>query len=99
MRGRAVTDQPRFVRRGLGYTSDPSAAVDRLEAVGEAEQRRQTAESHRRARLQRREEWASIRAELLGLAGRVRALLGPSGSWAQRDLARVADRLDRQLRS
>lgn len=95
----SVTDGPRFLAPAAGYTTNAAAAIDRLEAVDEAEQARQTSEAHRRADRAITQEWQELRRDLLATADRLHGLLGPRSAWAVRDLARVADRLDRQIRA
>jgi hypothetical protein len=86
-------------RSELGYTDQPFRALPREpEAVSEEEQRRQTAEARRRAARDRLAQWHDLRADILHTADRLRVLLGPRSSWAIRDLNRLTDRLDRQVR-
>lgn len=59
---RAMTDQPRFVARTMGYTSWAGHAVDPLEAVDAATQAGQTREAHTR--------WAKEQARRWGQAAR-----------------------------
>ena len=88
-------DRPRYLARMSGYTTDPGAAVDKLEAVSEDEQQRQTALAHRRAGERRRDTWGGLRGDLLEIAGEVGRLLGSDGLEAACTIRRTVDRLDR----
>jgi hypothetical protein len=43
---RADDDRPRYLGKAVGYVHNPAAAMDKLEAVDEHEQQRQTREAH-----------------------------------------------------
>jgi hypothetical protein len=58
-------DRPRFLARQLGYVNASEIAMDKLECIGEDEQRRQTEDAHRRWRLQQQREWGKARREIL----------------------------------
>jgi NADH pyrophosphatase NudC (nudix superfamily) len=73
-----MTDQPRFVARAAGYTSNAGHAVDLLEAVTEQQQQDITEAAHRRAldeRIQSRQASAAeIGREIAHLESRLRFL-------------------------
>lgn len=71
-----MIDQPRFLAPVGGYTTNETAAIDRLEAVGLAEQARQTALAHRRAELDRRQEWMRSRDRIRTELDRLRDVIG-----------------------
>jgi hypothetical protein len=50
-------DRPRFLGKHLGYVATSAIAIDNLECVDEAEQRRQTQLANRRDRLRLRRDW------------------------------------------
>jgi TRAP-type C4-dicarboxylate transport system substrate-binding protein len=81
-----VSDRPRYLAAGHGYTTDVVRAADRLEALGEEDQQAMTAAAHERAledRLRTRQATAQeVRRELEHAESRVRYL--------QRTLKRLA---------
>jgi hypothetical protein len=94
-----MTDQPRFVARGAGYTSWAGHAVDGLEAVRVEEQEEQTRKAHAVWAEQQRRRWGQaarvIDAALAAfVSGGVDRRIASDLRVIRRTTERVARRLD-----
>jgi multidrug resistance efflux pump len=94
-----VADQPRFLAPVAGYTANPAAAIDKLEAVDADEQARQTALAQRRAELDRRQEWMRSRDRIRAELDRLREVFGSFVSSDLRVIRHQLDRIDARVRA
>jgi hypothetical protein len=94
-----VADRPRFLAPVAGYTTNEAAAIDKLEAVDAEEQARQTALAHRRAELERRQEWMHSRDRIRAELDRLREVFGPFIRSDLRVIRHHLDRIDARLRA
>jgi hypothetical protein len=92
-----LVDQPRFLGRTHGYSDRPT--VDAVEAVDADEQARQTALAHRRAELDRRQEWVQSRNRIRAELDHLRELYGSFVSGDVRQVRHVLDRIDARVRA
>jgi hypothetical protein len=95
----ANADEPRFLAKGLGYVRSGAIAMDKVEAVSEGEQRRQTDAAHRRWRLQQAREWGQARREILSGVERFKHNGHPDPRLLHdlRGIERGVERVDRRV--
>jgi hypothetical protein len=103
---RSVSDErvygPRWIGRTHGYVSYSGIAADELEAVSEADQRRQTSIARRREQQRLTSAWARAKPQILDGLDLVRrdarGAIPRRVEEGLRHLARDVDRLDHAFR-
>lgn len=87
-------DQPRYLGRALGYTTNVHAAVDELEALGEAELEELAVRACRRERARRRDVWLEARRQLVAGVEAIATVADPAAKRDVRLLRLAVRRLD-----
>jgi ribosomal protein S12 methylthiotransferase accessory factor YcaO len=90
-------DQPRFLARGSGYVHSAAVAIDRLEAVSEAEQARLTRRAHERREAQLQRAWNETEATINRALDLFTASAPPTLQSSIRAVRRSAAELGRKL--
>jgi hypothetical protein len=97
---RAAGDAPRYLARGGGYVASSAVAMDKLEAVSEEEQARQTLRARRAEREHQRAAWEQAHDVITGALAAFRrsGRMSPGLSSSLRAVERAAEGVGRKLR-
>jgi Tfp pilus assembly protein PilO len=92
-------DEPRYLGPALGYVASSTAAMDKLEAVSEAEQERQTLRARRAERERQLAAWREAHATITNALAAFRRSgpIDPGVASAVRAVERSAEAVSQKL--